>query len=61
MNEEKRKYIEENLFNYWAPTGTAKENWDGICTEFSEQDLVTKSGLKITLQDLEDYFEEIKA
>ena len=57
MNEVKRKYIEENLFGNNIPVGTAEENYVGFIETWGE--IITQCNQEITLEDIQDYLNEL--
>lgn len=69
MNEEKYRFIAENFFGYFDPNhpdqkynpkdGEAQEYYDAMTSMYGKQ--VTSCGLEITVQDIEDYLNEIRA
>ena len=52
----KTKFIEENLFGCYKPTGTAQENYDGFVSEYGVEGL-REGDYEITVEDIEDYLD----
>jgi len=67
MNERKYRYIAENFYGQFDPSNLkdynpsdneAQEDFDNMVSMFGEQ--ITECGLKITIENIEDYLKEIK-
>jgi hypothetical protein len=67
MNQEKKRYIAENFYGSFDPSNTkdynpkdneAQEDFDNMTLMYGEQ--ITESGLKITVEDIENYLNEIR-
>lgn len=55
----KMKYIEENLFGMYPPSGSAQENYDGFVSEYGVEGL-TEDDYTITVEDIQEYFDKLK-
>lgn len=51
------KFVSENLFGDWTPTGTAQENFDCFVNEWGIDELVDDEGNEITVADIQEYFD----
>ena len=58
MNSEIKRYISDNLFGSCRVEGSGEENYRIFCDSWGEENLVTKSGIKITEQHVIDFVQE---